>query len=376
MFQKGDDPIDAINHMMFFLTAVVTSRYPTTNNHMRNLSNPRKQTTINNGIVTLQSIQGKQTSLATGTSSTYTQGASGNNSGKQRTIICYNYKGEGHMLKLCTKPKRKRDDSWFKDKVLLTAITHNAAYQANNLDAYDSDCDELNTAKVALMANLSHYSLDDLAEVHNHDNVNNYVINQAMQAMLFSEQLSIVNHSETEITSDSNIIPYSQNTKSDVAPLAPKLQKNRTAHSDYLRHTQEEIATLKEIVEQEKSLNPLNNSLNYACDNLMAVTLMNETKRVRFTKPITSLGNTNIKTVSSSNVVSNKPMLYSKGVNLSTSARKKDKIQQTPSSTKKNKIEAHHRTVRSSLINKNCAVKPKDTAFVLHSKLNVVRTRN
>ncbi|GJY40567.1 hypothetical protein Tco_0427837 [Tanacetum coccineum] len=31
VFQKGDDPIDAINHMMSFLTAVVTSRYPTTN---------------------------------------------------------------------------------------------------------------------------------------------------------------------------------------------------------------------------------------------------------------------------------------------------------------------------------------------------------
>ncbi|GJW76264.1 hypothetical protein Tco_0137946 [Tanacetum coccineum] len=34
VFQKGDDPIDAINHMMSFLTAVVTSRYPTTNNQV------------------------------------------------------------------------------------------------------------------------------------------------------------------------------------------------------------------------------------------------------------------------------------------------------------------------------------------------------
>ncbi|GJY42132.1 hypothetical protein Tco_0429402 [Tanacetum coccineum] len=42
-------------------------------------------------------------------------------------------------------------------------ITHNAAYQADDLDAYDSDCDELNTAKVALMANLSHYGSDVLA---------------------------------------------------------------------------------------------------------------------------------------------------------------------------------------------------------------------
>ncbi|GKF32458.1 retrovirus-related pol polyprotein from transposon TNT 1-94, partial [Tanacetum coccineum] len=139
--------------------------------------------------------EGRQTSLTTG----YTPGASGSNSGKQRTVICYNCKGEGHMSKQCTKSKRKRDDSWFKDKVLLvqaqvsgqilheeelafladprilegqatqTVITHNVAYQADDLDAYDSDYDKLNTAKVALMVNLSHYGSDALSEVHNHD---------------------------------------------------------------------------------------------------------------------------------------------------------------------------------------------------------------
>ncbi|GKB92808.1 retrovirus-related pol polyprotein from transposon TNT 1-94 [Tanacetum coccineum] len=145
-------------------------------------------------IPVIQKVKGRQTSFAAGTTRTYTPGASISNSGKQRTVTCYNCKGEGHMSKQCTKPKRKRDDSWFKDKVLLvqaqangqilheeelafladlgiaegqatqTVITHNAAYQADDLDAYDFDCDELNTAKVALMANLSHYGLDALAE--------------------------------------------------------------------------------------------------------------------------------------------------------------------------------------------------------------------
>ncbi|GKA83405.1 retrovirus-related pol polyprotein from transposon TNT 1-94 [Tanacetum coccineum] len=91
-----------------------------------------------------------------------------------------------------------------------TVITHNVAYQVDDLDAYDSDCDELNTAKVYLMANLSHYGSDALTEVHNHDNVNNNMINQAIEVMPSSEQSNVVNHSETEITSDSNIIPYSQ----------------------------------------------------------------------------------------------------------------------------------------------------------------------
>ncbi|GJV99848.1 hypothetical protein Tco_1555100 [Tanacetum coccineum] len=56
VFQKGDDPIDAINHMMSFLTAVVTSRYPTTNNQLRTSSNPRQQATIYDGKVTVQPV--------------------------------------------------------------------------------------------------------------------------------------------------------------------------------------------------------------------------------------------------------------------------------------------------------------------------------
>ncbi|GKB95850.1 retrovirus-related pol polyprotein from transposon TNT 1-94 [Tanacetum coccineum] len=194
VFKHGDDPIDAINHVMSFLSAVVTSRYPTTNNQLRNSSNLRQQATINDGRVTIQPVQGRQISYAAGTTRTFTPGASGSNSGKQRIVTCYNCKGEGHMSKQCTKQRRKWDDSWFKDKVLLvqaqasgqilheeelafladpgiqegqatqTVITHNDVYQADDVDAYDSDCDELNTAKVALMANLSHYGSDALAE--------------------------------------------------------------------------------------------------------------------------------------------------------------------------------------------------------------------
>nr|GFD19213.1 hypothetical protein [Tanacetum cinerariifolium] len=48
VFQKGDDPIDVINHMMSFLTSVVASRFPATNNQLRTSSNPRQQATINN----------------------------------------------------------------------------------------------------------------------------------------------------------------------------------------------------------------------------------------------------------------------------------------------------------------------------------------
>ncbi|GJR78994.1 hypothetical protein Tco_0149779 [Tanacetum coccineum] len=232
VFQKGDDLIDAINHMMSFFIAVVTSHYPTTNNQLRNSSNPRQQATINNGRVTLQLIQERQTSLAV---------------------------GEGHMSKQFTKPKRKRDDSWFKALVLVTVITHNAAYQADDLDAYESDCDELNTAKVALMANLSHYGSDALAEVHNHDNVNNNMINQAVQMMPSSKQSNVVTHSKTKITSDSNIIPYSQ--------YVIELQQVAVQNSN--SSTQQDVLILS-VIEQLKTqvvnctkTNLENKSVNY-----------------------------------------------------------------------------------------------------------------
>nr|GFD52937.1 hypothetical protein [Tanacetum cinerariifolium] len=84
-------------------------------------------------------------------------------------------------------------DPWIAEaQTTQNVITYNTAYQADDLDAYDSDCDEINTAKVVLMANLSHYGSDDLVEVHNQDNVTHNLINQAVQAMPLFEQLNTV----------------------------------------------------------------------------------------------------------------------------------------------------------------------------------------
>nr|GFC10303.1 hypothetical protein [Tanacetum cinerariifolium] len=51
----------------------------------------------------------------------------------------------------------------------------------------------------------------------------------------------------------------------DVVPLIPKLRKNRTAHIDYIKHTLEEAATLRELVESERLHSLLNTPLAYAC---------------------------------------------------------------------------------------------------------------
>ncbi|GKB19329.1 hypothetical protein Tco_0853252 [Tanacetum coccineum] len=165
------------------------------------------------------------------------------------------------MSKQCTKPKRKRDDSLFKDKVLLvqaqangqilheeelsfladpriaevqatqTIITHNAAYQADDLDAYDSDCDELNTAKVSLMANLSHFGSDALVEVHNSNNVDNNMINKAVQAVVHNSNLiaqqdalisSVIKQLKTQVV---NCTKMNMDNKSVNDTLTVKLER-------------------------------------------------------------------------------------------------------------------------------------------------------
>ncbi|GJX20098.1 hypothetical protein Tco_0222775 [Tanacetum coccineum] len=98
--------------------------------------------------------------------------------------------GEGHMTRKFTQPKRPRNSARFKEKMLLvqpqesgqvldeeqlafladpglaygqatqTTITHNTTFQTDDLDAYDSDCDDISLEKAVLMANLSSYDLD------------------------------------------------------------------------------------------------------------------------------------------------------------------------------------------------------------------------
>nr|GFA22648.1 hypothetical protein [Tanacetum cinerariifolium] len=111
----------------------------------------------------------------------------------------------------------------------------------------------------------------------------------------------------------------------------------------------------------------------------MAVTPKNNDKKIRFTEHIPLSGNTPAKTTSSTNVVSNTPVLSSTGVNLLSSASgsqpqgntKNDRIQRTPSQAKKNKLEDHHRTIRPSLNKNKSVVDTKSISFVTNSKLNV-----
>ncbi|GJU48019.1 hypothetical protein Tco_1217574, partial [Tanacetum coccineum] len=187
-------------------------------------------------------------------------------------------------------------------------------------------------------------------------------------------------------------------SKDNMEPITPKLLNKRTAHSSYIKHTQEEALVLRDIVEHVKANYPQDPllesafrytkviqdllshisrscpSINNCGPQLIEVIPRKKDKQVRFAESLTPKENT--KPVSTSNIVSNKRVLHSTGVRLSTSASgsqpsgntKNDRILQTPSSNSKNKVEAHPRNVKSSLNKRNGTVKVTGSASVQKSK--------
>ncbi|GKA36730.1 hypothetical protein Tco_0723295 [Tanacetum coccineum] len=113
------------------ILSAVASRFPPSNNQLRTSSNPRNQATIQDGKVTVQQVQGRQTQSYIGTGNRGISSTSKGNyaAGQLRVVKCYNCQGEWHMAR--------------------------QSFQIDDLDAYDSDCDDLSLAKAVLMENLS-----------------------------------------------------------------------------------------------------------------------------------------------------------------------------------------------------------------------------
>ncbi|GKE36525.1 hypothetical protein Tco_1459930, partial [Tanacetum coccineum] len=72
--------------------------------------------------------------------------------------------------------------------VAQQTIPHNSTFQSDDLDAYNSDCVDLSSTKVVLMANLSSCDPEVLSEVPYSDSHPNDMINQDVQEMQYSEQ--------------------------------------------------------------------------------------------------------------------------------------------------------------------------------------------
>ncbi|GKF91586.1 hypothetical protein Tco_0275287, partial [Tanacetum coccineum] len=155
---------------MAFLTAVVSSRFPTTNNQLRASSNSRNQATIQDGRVIVQQVKGRQGQNYSGTTKKSNAISSRGNttSGQARVIKCYNCQEAQEAGQILDKEQLAfLADPGIPASQAQIVIPHNAAFQTEDLDTYDSDCDDLSIAQAVLMANVSNYGSDVVLEALN-----------------------------------------------------------------------------------------------------------------------------------------------------------------------------------------------------------------
>ncbi|GJX65554.1 integrase, catalytic region, zinc finger, CCHC-type containing protein [Tanacetum coccineum] len=146
-----------------------------------------------------------------------------------------------------------------------------------------------------------------------------------------------------------------------------KVKNNKEAHEYYLKHTMEQAAILRELIQELLGyVRDTCPDIHKPSEKLVAVTPINKKKTVQFADTVTSSGNIP--------KVTNRPLLSSTGVNPSTSASgskpsgntKNDRISRTPSSNEKNKVEVQSRKVKSSLNKRNSDSKNVCNEHVKH----------
>ncbi|GJZ93918.1 hypothetical protein Tco_0666121 [Tanacetum coccineum] len=121
VFSLEDLPIACLNKAMAFLTVVASLRFPSTYNQLRTSSNPRYQATIQDGRVDATSY-GEQCKAD-----------------RQGLLMLDNCQDLG-----------LRDS-----QAVQIIIPNNVAFQTEDLNTYDSDCNDISNAQAVLMEKLA-----------------------------------------------------------------------------------------------------------------------------------------------------------------------------------------------------------------------------
>ncbi|GJX39794.1 hypothetical protein Tco_0253097 [Tanacetum coccineum] len=174
-YLNRDDPIAYLNKAMDFLTHVASSRFPSI--------------TINLELPLI-----KETKPLFKMAESQCNKFRGDKGKVILVLVCENLQSTGYTSN-------------------ATSSEENNARRlakTEDLDTYDSDCDDISNAKAVLMANISNYGFDVISEVPHSETYLNDMENQDVQAMQDFEQIPAVDFTDNEIHSDSNIIPYSQ----------------------------------------------------------------------------------------------------------------------------------------------------------------------
>ncbi|GJS28314.1 retrovirus-related pol polyprotein from transposon TNT 1-94 [Tanacetum coccineum] len=371
MFQQGEYLIECINKAMAFLS-VIASRFPPSNNQLRTSSDPRNQATI--------------------------QDAEAQEAGQ---IL------DEEQLAFLAEPRISEAP------VAQQTIPQNSVFQTEDLDTYDSDCDDLSSAKSVLMTNILSCDPEVLSEVPYSDSYPNDMI--IMMGKRCKSQDAVIQDTNSSASNDLLVLSLVEQMTDHVAHLDKENQTNKMSveNSDLNAQLQEKVFSItalknelrrlkgKNVVDTMVSkpnatiapgtfkldIEPISHRLknnkdaHETCPNspkpsekLLVVTPMNKDKSVRLAEPVISLNNIPKQTDSLKTKDSNKPLLTSTGVKPTTSASgskplgntKNNRISRPPSSNQKNKVEDHSRKVKSSLNKMNCVFVPVNNALVKH----------
>nr|GEV91039.1 hypothetical protein [Tanacetum cinerariifolium] len=178
-----------------------------TNNQLRTSSNLRNQATIQDGRVTVQQVQGRQgqSYFRTGYKSNATSSGEIMQVDRQGLLNATTVKVKdiwlGNALSLDEEQLAFLADLGVPDgQADQTIIPNNAAFQNEDFDTYDSNCDDVSNAKVVLISNISNYGSDVISELPYSETYLNDMENQSAQqdSMILSmiEQMSeqMINH--------------------------------------------------------------------------------------------------------------------------------------------------------------------------------------
>nr|GEU60189.1 hypothetical protein [Tanacetum cinerariifolium] len=174
------------NKAMDFLTAVASSRFPLTNNQLRTSSNLKNQALFKTVGLLCNKFKGGKDKLMLVIAIRVMLLVLGeiiqeDMQGWLNVIIVKAHES-GQILDE-EQLAFHADPSILYGQATQTTILNIAAFQTEDLDAYDSDCDDVSNAKAVLMANLSNYVFDIILEVPHHEPYHTDMDNQSVHTM-------------------------------------------------------------------------------------------------------------------------------------------------------------------------------------------------
>nr|GEV49565.1 hypothetical protein [Tanacetum cinerariifolium] len=104
----------------------------------------------------------------------------------EKIQVDYDMKATNIILQGTSLTKKERECKLSRGsnvQVVQTIIPNNAAIQTEDLDTYDSYCDDITNAKAVLMSNISNYGSDVISEIPNSETCLNDMENQGVHEM-------------------------------------------------------------------------------------------------------------------------------------------------------------------------------------------------